>query len=191
MYEVEPGSLLRKGKVVVLYGARRVGKTMLMERVIANLQSPSAQRALQGSQTAGTGAFNGSIVKVFRGVGDDFELASILGSRKIETYRLFFSPYDIIFIDEAQYIPQIGACAKLLIDLFPEKSIVLTGSSMLTLSQGSSEPLTGRSVDRRLFPISLLELRQEHDWDDIYREIEAYLVFGLFPEVLGFGLAEE
>ena len=191
MYELEPGSLLRKGKVVVLYGARRVGKTMLMERVIANLQSPSAQRALQGAQTAGTGAFNGSIVKVFRGVGDDFELASILGSRKIETYRLFFSPYDIIFIDEAQYIPQIGACAKLLIDLFPEKSIVLTGSSMLTLSQGSSEPLTGRSVERRLFPISLLELRQEHEWADIYREIEAYLVFGLYPEVLDLGSAAE
>ncbi len=134
MYEMDPDALLRKGKVVLLYGARRVGKTMLMDRLLAN-------RA-----------------KVFRGVGDDFELASILGSRKIETYRLFFSPYDVIFIDEAQYIPQIGACAKLLIDLFPETSIVLTGSSTLTLSQCSSEPLAGRSFVRRLFTISLLDL---------------------------------
>jgi len=191
MYELEPSSLLRKGKVVLLYGARRVGKTMLMERVLTNTQRSAAQHQDQAAANSGADAKNGPTVKVFSGVGDDFELASILGSRKIETYQLFFSLYDIIFIDEAQYIPEIGACAKLLIDLFPEKSIVLTGSSTVNLSQGSSEPLAGRSIERRLFPISLLELRQERAWVDIYREIESYLVFGLYPEVLGLGSAAE
>ena len=68
---------------------------------------------------------------------------------------------------------------------------MLTGSSTVNLSQGSSEPLAGRSIERRLFPISLLELRQERAWVDIYREIESYLVFGLYPEVLGLGSAVE
>jgi len=111
-YELDPSALFKKGKVVILYGARRVGKTMLMEKLLAGTEG-----------------------KIFKGSGDDFELVAILSSRKIETYRLFFSPYSVIFIDEAQYVPNIGACAKLLIDLFPEKSVILTGSSAFNLSQ--------------------------------------------------------
>jgi hypothetical protein len=160
-YESHPTALLKKGKVVILYGARRVGKTMLMEKLLAGTEG-----------------------KIFKGIGDDFELVAILSSRKIETYRLFFSPYDVIFIDEAQYVPDIGACAKLLIDIFPEKSVILTGSSAFNLSQTVSEPLTGRSIQRFLFPISLMELKLERTDFQIFQGIESYLTFGMYPEVL-------
>lgn len=160
-YESDPTALLKKGKVVILYGARRVGKTMLMEKLLAGTEG-----------------------KIFKGIGDDFELVAILSSRKIETYRLFFSPYDVIFIDEAQYVPDIGACAKLLIDIFPEKSVILTGSSAFNLSQTVSEPLTGRSIQRFLFPISLMELKLERTDFQIFQGIESYLTFGMYPEVL-------
>ncbi len=167
-YESDPSALFKKGKVVILYGARRVGKTMLMEKLLA-----------------------GSEGKIFKGSGDDFELVAILSSRKIETYRLFFSPYDVIFIDEAQYVPNIGACAKLLIDIFPEKSIILTGSSAFNLSQTVSEPLTGRSIQRFLFPVSLMELKLERTDFQIFQDIESYLIFGMYPEVLSLDNAPE
>ncbi len=167
-YESDPSALFKKGKVVILYGARRVGKTMLMEKLLA-----------------------GSEGKIFKGSGDDFELVAILSSRKIETYRLFFSPYDVIFIDEAQYVPNIGACAKLLIDIFPEKSVILTGSSAFNLSQTVSEPLTGRSIQRFLFPVSLMELKLERTDFQIFQDIESYLIFGMYPEVLSLDNAPE
>jgi predicted AAA+ superfamily ATPase len=167
-YESDPSALFKKGKVVILYGARRVGKTMLMEKLLA-----------------------GSEGKIFKGSGDDFELVAILSSRKIETYRLFFSPYDVIFIDEAQYVPDIGACAKLLIDIFPEKSVILTGSSAFNLSQTVSEPLTGRSIQRFLFPVSLMELKLERTDFQIFQDIESYLIFGTYPEVLSLDNAPE
>jgi predicted AAA+ superfamily ATPase len=167
-YESDPSALFKKGKVVILYGARRVGKTMLMEKLLA-----------------------GSEGKIFKGSGDDFELVAILSSRKIETYRLFFSPYDVIFIDEAQYVPNIGACAKLLIDIFPEKSVILTGSSAFNLSQTVSEPLTGRSIQRFLFPVSLMELKLERTDFQIFQDIESYLIFGTYPEVLSLDNAPE
>lgn len=167
-YELDPSALFKKGKVVILYGARRVGKTMLMEKLLAGTEG-----------------------KIFKGSGDDFELVAILSSRKIETYRLFFSPYSVIFIDEAQYVPNIGACAKLLIDLFPEKSIILTGSSAFNLSQTISEPLTGRSIQRFLFPVSLMELKLERTDFQIFQDIESYLIFGMYPEVLSLDNALE
>jgi predicted AAA+ superfamily ATPase len=167
-YESHPTALLKKGKVVILYGARRVGKTMLMEKLLAGTEG-----------------------KIFKGIGDDFELVAILSSRKIETYRLFFSPYDVIFIDEAQYVPDIGACAKLLIDIFPEKSVILTGSSAFNLSQTVSEPLTGRSIQRFLFPVSLMELKLERTDFQIFQDIESYLIFGMYPEVLSLDNAPE
>ena len=167
-YESDPSALFKKGKVVILYGARRVGKTMLMEKLLA-----------------------GSEGQIFKGSGDDFERVAILSSRKIETYRLFFSPYDVIFIDEAQYVPNIGACAKLLIDIFPEKSVILTGSSAFNLSQTVSEPLTGRSIQRFLFPVSLMELKLERTDFQIFQDIESYLIFGTYPEVLSLDNAPE
>ncbi|MEN6500445.1 MAG: ATP-binding protein [Rectinema sp.] len=167
-YELDPSALFKKGKVVILYGARRVGKTMLMEKLLAGTEG-----------------------KIFKGSGDDFELVAILSSRKIETYRLFFSPYSVIFIDEAQYVPNIGACAKLLIDLFPEKSVILTGSSAFNLSQTISEPLTGRSIQRFLFPVSLMELKLERTDFQIFQDIESYLIFGMYPEVLSLDNALE
>ena len=167
-YELDPSALFKKGKVVILYGARRVGKTMLMEKLLAGTEG-----------------------KIFKGSGDDFELVAILSSRKIETYRLFFSPYAVIFIDEAQYVPNIGACAKLFIDLFPEKSVILTGSSAFNLSQTISEPLTGRSIQRFLFPVSLMELKLERTDFQIFQDIESYLIFGMYPEVLSLDNALE
>ncbi len=84
--------------------------------------------------------------------------------------------------DISQYIPSIGLGAKMMIDAFPEKRIILTGSSSLDLSNKIGEPLTGRHFTMTLLPLSQGEMevsRVELGWD-----IENFLIYGSYPEVL-------
>lgn len=160
LYETVPDSLLRPGKVVILYGARRVGKTMLVKRLL--------------SERSG---------RIFMDTGENLDLARILLARNPETYRLFFGSYDIIFIDEAQYIDHVGECLKMLVDLFPETCFIITGSSAFNISQNASEPLTGRSITKVLYPLSLAELLSQFAPFDILQNFESYLLYGMYPEV--------
>jgi len=163
LIERSPESMFRPGKVVLVYGARRVGKTALLRRLL-----------------------DGRTGSVFFSTGEDADLAGILASRKIETYRLFFQNYDIIAIDEAQYLPEVGRSLKMLVDLFPDTSFLVTGSSSFGLSQTVSEPLTGRSVVHTLYPISLGERRAIEEPLDIYRRFESLLLYGMYPEVFAY-----
>lgn len=167
-YEEDAGDFLRKGKVSVLYGPRRVGKTLLINKILDNVNA-----------------------KVFRGNGEDIDLADVLKSKKTETYRLFFSQYDIVFIDEAQYIENIGLYLKMLVDLMPEKIFIVTGSSSFNISGAVSEPLTGRNICRVLFPISVLELKKQIDNTKIIGRLEEYLIFGMYPEIFSFNSINE
>lgn len=167
-YESKSETFFKKGKVIILYGARRVGKTMLIRRLLKNRSE-----------------------KIFSSTGEDMDLAGILATKKIETYRLFFSPYDIIFIDEAQYIPNVGECLKLLVDLFPDKYFIITGSSAFNISQSASEPLTGRSNIRVLYPLGLVELLHQYSPFDLFANMESYLLYGLYPEIFSLSSIQE
>lgn len=134
-YEGTPARFFRKGKVVILFGSRRVGKTALAHRLLTKRKG-----------------------KLFLGTGEDMELASLLSNRKTETYRLFFEPYETIFIDEAQYIPDAGRCLKMLVDLFPDKQFLITGSSSFHIEQTASYPLTGRKKMGTRCPFTKLPL---------------------------------
>jgi uncharacterized protein len=161
--EGDPERVFRPGKVVLIYGARRVGKTALLRKLL-----------------------DGHVGSVFFSTGEDADLAGILGSRKSETYRLFFQNYDIIAIDEAQYLSDVGRSLKMLVDLFPETSFLVTGSSSFGLSQEVSEPLTGRNLVQTLYPISLGELRSVEEPLDVYRRFESLLLYGMYPEVFAY-----
>jgi predicted AAA+ superfamily ATPase len=160
-YESTSNRFFQKGKIVILFGARRVGKTALVRRLLTKRKE-----------------------KLFSGTGEDMELAGILSDRRIGTYKLFFAPYETIFIDEAQYIPDGGLCLKMLVDLFPDKHFLITGSSSFHNAQSASYPLTGRSVTRILYPLALVELRETLEPFEIYSQIESYLIYGMYPEIL-------
>ena len=84
--------MFKKGKVTIFYGARRVGKTALILKCLETRKG-----------------------NVFKGSGDDIELSAILGSRSATHILSVFGNYDIVFIDEAQQIPNIGLGLKILI----------------------------------------------------------------------------
>ena len=166
--ESQTDTILKKGKVFVLYGPRRVGKTELIRMMIAG--------------------FNG---KIFSGTGDNQEVRELLSAQKLSQLQTAFGSYQLLFIDEAQRIPEVGYALKLLIDHFPEMIILVTGSSSFDLSNKIGEPLTGRNTLRNLFPISILELYQQFGGMYVLQKLENLLIYGAYPDVLNATSAED
>lgn len=153
-------SELQPKRVLVVYGPRRVGKTTLLNEYIKT-QSDK---------------------KVYYSTGDDIQLRRIFQSEERDRILEFARPHEIIAIDEAQFIPSVGLGAKMMIDAFPEKNIILTGSSSLDLSNRIGEPLTGRHFTLTLLPFSQEEMevsKVELKW-----ALENFLIYGSYPETL-------
>lgn len=151
---------LYKGKVVILYGARRTGKTTLVKKLL--------------EETVGEVAYFNCELQ------ENQELLSHTNSILLKD---FVGQKRLIVLDEAQHIPQIGLILKVLVDTFPNTQFVATGSSSFELSNKISEPLTGRSRQFLLLPFSLEEIHQTEDLIAIKSSLANYLRFGLYPQV--------
>ena len=152
---------LFKGKAVIIYGARQVGKTtliMALQRatdvpsIYLNCDEPDVRRALSDKTST--------------------ELKMLIGNKRL------------VLIDEAQRVSTIGLTIKLLTDTAPDIQVIATGSSAFELSSRIEEPLTGRKREFRLYPFSLIELRQIYSPLEIKRIVERCMVFGLYPEIV-------
>lgn len=161
VYENERDNLLEPGKVFVLTGPRRTGKTELIKHFLSSLSG-----------------------NIYKGTGDDMRLREVLSSQYLQNINTHFGGYDCIFIDEAQRIPEIGYGLKLLIDHNPEKIVVITGSSSFALAKQTGEPLTGRQIVRKLYPVSVLELNSQFGGMFVDERLEELLIFGSYPELL-------
>lgn len=150
----------KKGKVIVLLGARQVGKTTLLEELAA----------LGGKN-------------LFLNCDDIDDIVSIEG-RSSSELRTLLSPYDIVFIDEAQRVKNIGLTLKIIGDLKLKTQVIVTGSSSLDLANDINEPATGRTIEYRLFPLSLRELAGDTSEREERRLLDRRMVFGLYPEVV-------
>lgn len=152
---------VKEGKIVVIYGPRRAGKTSFIENLLSTQSS-----------------------KIYKGTGDDIELRKVLSSENKSLILSSFVGYDTLFIDEAQRIPSIGWGLKLLIDQNPKLQIIVTGSSSFELSGEISEPLTGRAWTFLLPPISVKELSEWEGNMKVRERISELLIFGSYPEVI-------
>jgi uncharacterized protein len=147
-------------RVLVVYGPRRVGKTTSLKKYLETQKGK----------------------EIFSSVGDDIKIRELFNSEDKDKILNFAKPYDVIAIDEAQNIEKIGIGVKMIIDAFPEKNIILTGSSSFNLSQGISEPLTGRHFVMTLFPVAQAEIKLS-DFE-LENNLEDFLIFGSYPEIL-------
>lgn len=159
----------KDGFVTIVYGARRVGKTVLLEQIQAALHNEG--------------------VLIFN--GDTDESVQALSSTSEIQLSSLVKNHDIIFIDEAERIPNISLALKIIIDKFPEKKVVVTGSSSLQLARGTRENLTGRSHTFALFPLSSQELLGDEPAFKAPAFLEAQLVFGGYPLAHTLGRNEE
>ncbi len=160
LFQVLVRELSESQKIVVLYGARQTGKTTLSYEVISY--------------------FKGKILKIN---ADEARYTDILSSRNFQKIELLIGDYDMLFIDEAQRIPDIGINLKIIHDNLPEMKILVTGSSSLELADKVKEPLTGRTITHKLYPVSLGELRQYHNIVDLQNRLEEFMIYGMYPEL--------
>ena len=147
-------------RALIIYGPRRIGKTTLLSEYL-HIRSDA---------------------RVLSVTGDDVRVQEIFATQKLIELTRFVSSYDLVAIDEAQQVPNIGIGTKMLIDAFPEKQFILTGSSSLELSSQIGEPLTGRHFTLKLFPIALQEMTAGRFI--LEGELEQLLIYGSYPEVL-------
>jgi predicted AAA+ superfamily ATPase len=149
---------LKPGFAVGLFGARRTGKTVLLNQLIEDISGKSL------------------VVS-----GEDLDVQEILSSQKLSLLKSFTSGYTHLCIDEAQKIPNVGNNLKLIIDNIPEIALFFTGSSSFELYKQIGEPLTGRSIFFTLHGFSQEEL--DEDFLGARKSLESKLIYGLYPQV--------
>ncbi len=154
-------SLSSKHKVVLVFGARRVGKTEMAKTIINNMK-----------------------VDFLLLNGEDIEHKDLLQNRSSSNYLRLLGEKKLLVIDEAQAIPEIGLKLKLMIDTIPEIKILVTGSSSFELNNQVGEPLVGRKIEYSLFPLSQMELQQQEDYLKSVSNLEERLIFGGYPELV-------
>ena len=152
---------LIENKAVLIFGARRVGKTVLAQQ-IAN-------------------AFAGRTMFLN---GEDFDTQALLAEKSIANYRRLLSGVDLLVIDEAQAISAIGEKLKLMLDEVPGIRILATGSSSFDIRNQVGEPLVGRATSLLLLPFSQQEISQRENSLQTRRNLEKRLVFGSYPDVV-------
>lgn len=152
---------LFKGKAILLFGARQVGKTTLLEYLTTNR--------------------NESVLHISGDEPDIRELLSNITSTQLKNY---IGSNSIFFIDEAQRIPNIGLTLKLITDKLREVQVIATGSSSFEMANKMNEPLTGRKFEFKLFPLSFQEMATHHGLLEEKRQLEQRLIYGSYPEII-------
>lgn len=152
---------LQSNKVVIVFGARRVGKTVLVEELLEKINEP-----------------------VLSLNGEDINVHDKLAIRSVENYKQLLGSYKFLYIDEAQKIPEIGLKLKLMIDEIEDLKIIISGSSSFDIYKDAGEPLTGRKYSFKLFALSENEYNQIENNIEKIDKVRERLIFGNYPELL-------
>jgi uncharacterized protein len=159
-YETAIFKYLKPNKVLVLLGARRVGKTKLIEKVISQTQE-----------------------KIIYLNGDDIETHNVLEIQSTANFKRLLGDCKFLVIDEAQDIPNIGKKLKLMVDTIPDLKVLITGSSAFEINNQIGEPLVGRMTTLYLYPVAQLEFANHENYVQTKNNLEERLIFGSYPEL--------
>ena len=153
---------LFKGKALLVFGPRQAGKSTFVAQLLA-----------QNSKK-----------KVLQLNGDDDDTRELLAKPNSTKLKNIIGNNEILFIDEAQRIQDIGIVIKIIIDQLKTVQVIATGSSAFELANKTNEPLTGRKYEMHLFPFSFSELVNEFGFIEEKRQLEKRLIYGTYPEIV-------
>ncbi|MFV8346237.1 ATP-binding protein [Flavobacterium sp. ZB4P13] len=156
------GKKVLPNKVLILLGARRVGKTELLKNYLQTIP-------------------DGSYLQLN---GEDINDANLLKERSVGNYKRLLLNIDLLVIDEAQTIPDIGLILKLIVDSIEGIKIIATGSSIFDLNNTLGEPLVGRKNTLYLFPLAQMEYSKYENYKQTTEKLEERLLFGSYPELI-------
>ena len=148
------------GKVIIVIGARQVGKSTLFNMVLEGRQEPVLQLNC-----------------------DEPEVREMLAGMNSQELRLLIAGNKIVMIDEAQRVDRIGMTLKRITDNFPNVQLLVTGSSSFELQNRLDEPLTGRKYEYHLFPLSTGELMRAYGLLGVKQTLENRLIYGSYPDI--------
>lgn len=151
---------LKPNKVIIIVGARRVGKTELVKQLLKKIAEKSM------------------ILN-----GDDVDTINALAVKSLSNYKRLLGNTKLLIIDEAQEIPDIGAKLKLMIDGIDGLKIIATGSSVFDLNHNLGEPLVGRKTTFHLYALAQLEFSLTENYMETKSKLEDRLIFGSYPEL--------
>jgi hypothetical protein len=151
---------LSSGKVIIILGARQVGKSTLLKQLFLNKE------------------------EVLWLNGDEVDVQNIFTEMSSTRFKAIFGKNKIIVIDEAQRIANVGLRLKLISDSLPEYQLVVNGSSAFELTNKVNEPLTGRKWEYTMFPLSFAEMVEHHGLLEEKRLVPHRLVYGYYPEIV-------
>ena len=152
--------LLFTGKIIILYGARQVGKTTLVKEIISTIPNSLYLSC------------------------DEPDVRDALTDKTSSSMKTFIGDPKVVVLDEARRVPNIGLSLKLLHDAYPSLQIIATGSSSFELSNKISEPLTGRNLSFTLYPISYKEYADALGHIEARRGLEYRMIFGMYPDIV-------
>lgn len=152
---------MQPNKVMLVFGARRVGKTVMIRQLVEQ--------------------FKGRVLFLN---GEDATTEEMFNIRTASHYRQLLSGTDCLVIDEAQNIPDIGKILKLIVDEVENIRVLVSGSSSFDLRNQTGEPLVGRSLTFRLSPLSVGEMLSQQSAAQMLLELDERLVYGGYPELL-------
>lgn len=152
---------LKPNKVLIILGARRVGKTQLIKSYLETLP-PKSYLQLNG---------------------EDMDDVGLLKERSVANYKRLLHTVDVLAIDEAQHIPEIGKILKLIVDTIEGIKVIATGSSVFDLNNHLGEPLVGRKNTVYLFPLAQIEFSAYENYKQTKENLEQRLLFGSYPEL--------
>lgn len=155
-------------RILILYGPRQAGKTTLI------------RTALSG--------YAGKVVSLN---ADEYPVREALSQGDLAKLSALVQGRDLLFIDEAQRVPDIGLNLKILHDGMPNLRIIATGSSSFELAQKTGEPLTGRTRSMTLLPLSVAEWASTLTPFELSRKREEFMIFGMYPGLIGFSDSAE
>ena len=152
---------LFKKKAIILYGARQVGKTTLVEALVKKLDK-----------------------KTLLLNGDDADIRELFTNASASRLKPVINDNELVIIDEAQRIPDAELGIKIIHDNFRNVQVIVTGSSSLELAGKIKEPMTGRKFEFFLYPFSFMELSDHYGFLAEKRSLEQRLIFGCYPDVV-------
>lgn len=150
-----------KNKAFLVFGPRQTGKTTFVEKLLEKIDKPTLNLN-----------------------GDDSDVREMLAKPNATQITQMLIGYEVLFIDEAQRISDIGLLLKIIVDRFKSVQVIATGSSAFELSGKVNESLTGRKYEMMLLPFSYAELIKDTDFLTEERLIEHRLIYGAYPEVI-------
>lgn len=152
---------LFKGKALLVFGPRQVGKTTFVQNLIADLNK-----------------------KTLFLNGDESDVLVLFENPNVTKLKSIIGDNEILVIDEAQRIVNIGIVLKIIVDQIKTVQVIATGSSSFELANKLNEPLTGRKYEMFLFPLAFIEMVSHNGLLEEKRALEQRLIYGSYPEII-------